>query len=86
LNEPPADPPAESRADIPAPSWSSSPPDQSSAPGPEGKLDLNQATYDQLRQLKLSVTHDGPSHNSTVEFRDTATPAPARRARRAGDS
>ena len=34
-------------------------PAPSSAPGGEGTLNLNQATYDDLRGLKLSVTQTG---------------------------
>ncbi len=45
--EPPAGP---SQADVRAPS---------SEPHPEGKLNINQATYEDLRGLKLSVTQTG---------------------------
>ena len=38
--------------------WPTSPP-PSSAPHSEGKLNLNEATYDDLRRLKLSVTQTG---------------------------
>jgi competence protein ComEA len=64
--EPPADPPAnpspaspaEPSADLAPPTWTPPSPAPSSAPD-EDKLNLNQATYDQLRRLKLSVTQTG---------------------------
>ena len=65
-NEPPADPPAnpsvaspaEPSADLPPPTWAPPSPVPPSAPAGD-KLNLNQATYDQLRRLKLSVTQTG---------------------------
>ena len=42
-------------------------PAPSSAPHSEGKLNLNQATYDDLRRLKLSVTQTG----RVLDYRET---------------